>query len=100
MSEHVPDNRNMTQLDDLRNTIGLLNASITDLRVVMEGVKGTVKETTGRAVEDRTEVSKVEIRVGSLESFKSRIQGQVALLALIVGVLGTVVTARIMGFMH
>lgn len=84
--------RGMTQLDDLRNTLSQFNREISNLRVTLAEATTTLRESTARAIEDRLQAKLIDTRVGVLEGFKSRVQGQLAVLAFVVGVLGTVGT--------
>jgi hypothetical protein len=89
--------RPMTQLDDFRNGLAQLNRSISDLRVLLAQATTTLQESTTRAVEDRLAVRLHDTRLSTLENFRSRIQGQLALLALVVGIFGTVGVMQLFG---
>lgn len=78
----------MSNGEDLREAVADLRVAIAELKVTIAGI-------SIRGIEDRGMAAKVEDRLNSLERWQSRIKGQVALIYFLIGILTTVLTARI-----
>ena len=79
-----------TETDKLAHTVAELRLTVAELKITLAGM-------VTRDIEDRADASRVETRLSLIEVWRGRIQGQLAMLAFGVGILGTVVVARIMG---
>jgi len=77
-------------LSQLNHAVNDLKLAVTELRITFAGM-------TIRDVEDRGASTKLDGRISVVELWKSRIQGQIALLGIAVGALAAVVAARIAG---
>lgn len=84
-----------TESDDLRQTVASLNLTVGDLRVAVAELKTTLNGYAERDREERAAAAKIEERVGSLEKWRARVQGQIALAFFLIGCLATILGARI-----
>jgi hypothetical protein len=75
-----------------------LDAAVGDLKLTVTELRVTLASMVIRDVEDRGASAKIDSRVSSLEVWRGRIQGQIALLALTVGGTLSLLIARILGF--
>jgi hypothetical protein len=73
---------------DLRDTVSSLNSTVGDLKVAVGELKITVGNLTLRDGEDRATNTSTAANVTNLMLWKSRIQGQLALIWLLVGLIG------------
>jgi hypothetical protein len=79
----------MSNGEDLREVI-------TELRVASAELKVHVAGMGVRDIEDRGAMLKFDARISALERWKSRVQGQIALAYLLIGVVGTVLAGRVL----
>jgi hypothetical protein len=78
-------------------TNGELRELVTDLRVAIGKLETLVEGSAARDIEDRGAAAKSSDRLTTLESWQSRIKGQIALIYFLIGVLTAVGAGRLFG---
>lgn len=69
----------------LNQTISLLSSAVGDLRVTVAELKVTVAAAADRDREDRVQSAGYEVRLSALERWRSRVNGQITLIAFVAG---------------
>lgn len=88
MSEFTERRQSVQSNLDLRETISRLNLTVGDLKVTLGELKITVANLAIRDTEDRSVITSIISDVTILKIWKGRIQGQIAILSLVVGLIG------------
>lgn len=84
-----------TESEDLKVAVASLNLVIGGLQVAVAELKTTLSYYILRDREDRTAAANLDSRVSNLEKWKARIQGQIALAFVLIGIVGGYVATRL-----
>jgi len=89
-----------SEIQSLESTVSKLDVSVHTLDLTVATLTVTLNTLATRAAEDRAaqaaNAAKTEIRLSAVEQWRSRIIGQIGLLAFVVGALVTLVAGKVL----